>query len=239
MPAKTTESFGLCRGNPRPPASGSAWTQPTSAGLLVGQFQHLAFTKGRAGLCPFGCSDLLLNARPGFDARHARRFIGSPVLARFRSAADRTAALTPDCLSGLCWRRGGAVSLRSPLLEPPALLEANSRLAGNCLRRWAGAALCLGNLGKFTFILLPAACSWSSACCGGCGVWTSAASVSCCWHRADPGAVSGWLAERNCGRSPMSRSGISSLGTLRPVHGAHAVGFEGLRPAHFRCTGLL
>jgi len=45
--------------------------------------------------------------------------------------------------------------LRSPLLEPLRFLEANSRLAATALRRWPCGALSR-NLGKFTFILLPA-----------------------------------------------------------------------------------
>jgi 4-amino-4-deoxy-L-arabinose transferase-like glycosyltransferase len=166
----------------------------------LGSFSIWLFNERDAPVFVFSAVlTLLLNAAAlGLMHDTARRFIGSPVL---RVSALLLIALLPSTQIVSVVYAGDAVAQFPFALLCWSLLrflEANSRLAGNCFAALAGAALCLGNLGKFTFILLPAGMLvvigllWRMRRLDlrGVGVLLLATVLI-------PGAVSGWLAERN------------------------------------------
>jgi hypothetical protein len=100
---------------------------------------------------------LLLNAA-ALGLMHAtmRRFIGSPVL---RVAALLLIALLPSTqIVSVVYANDAVAQFPFALLCWSLLrvLEAESRPAAAGFAALAGFALCLGNFGKFTFILLPA-----------------------------------------------------------------------------------
>jgi 4-amino-4-deoxy-L-arabinose transferase-like glycosyltransferase len=100
---------------------------------------------------------LLLNAA-ALGLMHAtmRRFIGSPVL---RVAALLLIALLPSTqIVSVVYANDAVAQFPFALLCWSLLrvLEADARPAAASFAALAGFALCLGNFGKFTFILLPA-----------------------------------------------------------------------------------